>query len=39
LKCRLYRTGSGMQGEPPTDWVLAALDLADSSGDQSVRRH
>jgi hypothetical protein len=35
LKCRLYRTESGMQGEPPTDWVLAALGLAASSGTQS----
>ena len=35
LKCRLYRTESGMQGEPPTDWVLAALGLADPSGKRS----
>jgi hypothetical protein len=35
LKCRLYRTGSGMRGEPPTDWVLAALGLADSFAKRS----
>jgi hypothetical protein len=35
LKCRLYRTEGGMQGEPPTDWVLAALGLAASSGERS----
>ena len=35
LKCRLYRTESGMQGEPPTDWVLAALGLAAPSGKRS----
>jgi hypothetical protein len=35
LKCRLYRTESGMQGEPPTDSVLAALGLADSSAKRS----
>lgn len=35
LKCRLYRAESGMQGEPPTDWVLAALGLAASSGEPS----
>jgi hypothetical protein len=34
LKCRLYRTESGMLGEPPTDWVLAALGLAASPGEQ-----
>lgn len=38
LKCRLYRTESGMQGEPPTDWVLAALGLAASSGKRSGPR-
>jgi len=35
LKCRLYRTESGKRGEPPTDWVLAALGLAASSGERS----
>lgn len=30
-KCRLYRTESGMRGEPPAEWVLAALDLPASS--------
>ena len=35
LKCRLYRNESGMQGEPPTDWVLAALGLAASSAKRS----
>ena len=35
LKCRLYRNERGMQGEPPTDWVLAALGLAASSGKRS----
>ncbi|HET9102720.1 MAG TPA: hypothetical protein VFN55_05150 [Solirubrobacteraceae bacterium] len=35
LKCRLYRTESGMQGEPPTDWVLAALGRADSAAKRS----
>jgi hypothetical protein len=25
--------GSWLQGEPPTDWVLAALGLAASSGE------
>jgi hypothetical protein len=25
LKCRLYRTETGIQGEPPNDWLLAAL--------------
>lgn len=35
LKCRLYRTESGMQGEPPVDWVLAALGLPASSETRS----
>lgn len=35
VKCRLYRTVSGMQGWPPTDWVLAALGLAVFSGERS----
>jgi hypothetical protein len=35
LKCRLYRTENGMQGEPPTDWVLAALGLSASSETRS----
>jgi len=35
LKCRVYRTESGMQGEPPTDWVLAALGLAASFAKRS----
>jgi hypothetical protein len=35
LKCRLYRSESGLQGEPPTDWVLAALGLAASAGERS----
>lgn len=35
LKCRLYRTESGMQGEPPIDSVLAALGLAASSEKRS----
>jgi hypothetical protein len=30
LKCRLYRTESGLRGEPPTDWLLAALGFAAS---------
>lgn len=25
LKCRLYRTDSGLRGTPPDEWVLAAL--------------
>ena len=25
LKCRLYRTGAGLTGAPPDDWVLGAL--------------
>ena len=25
LKCRLYRTEDGMRGQPPEEWVLAAL--------------
>ena len=32
LKCRLYRTQSGMQGEPSTDWLLG---LAASSARRS----
>jgi hypothetical protein len=35
LKCRLYRTDSGMQGAPPMDWVLAALGLSASSETRS----
>lgn len=35
LKCRLYRTENGMQAEPPTDWVLAALGLSASSETRS----
>lgn len=35
LKCRLYRTESGMQSVPPTAWVIAALGLAASSGERS----
>jgi hypothetical protein len=35
LKCRLYRTESGMQGEPPTDLVLVALGLAAPAGQRS----
>ena len=37
LKCRLYRAASGMQGEPRTDWVLAALGLAASSASGQAR--
>jgi hypothetical protein len=25
MNCRLYRTEGGMRGEPPEEWVLAAL--------------
>ncbi len=35
LKCRLYRTESGMQGAPSTDWLLAALGLDPASENQS----
>jgi hypothetical protein len=38
LKCRLYRTESGMQGEPPTDLVLAALGLPASAAKSSGPR-
>jgi hypothetical protein len=31
----VYRAESGMPGEPPTDWVLAALGLAASSSERS----
>jgi hypothetical protein len=27
LKCRLYRTTTGMSGAPPQQWVLAALGI------------
>jgi hypothetical protein len=27
LKCRLYRTETGMRGAPPEEWVLAALGI------------
>jgi hypothetical protein len=26
LKCRLYRTGEGLRGTPPDEWIVAALD-------------
>lgn len=44
MKCRLYRTASGMRGEPPEEWVLAALGLPAAdvylaiSGDWASRR-
>ena len=25
IKCRLYRTAEGLTGEPPDDWIAAAL--------------
>ncbi len=28
MKCRLYRTGAGLTGEPPEEWLRAALDAA-----------
>jgi hypothetical protein len=27
LKCRLYRTETGLRGAPPEEWVLAALGI------------
>lgn len=44
MKCRLYRTAGGMRGEPPEEWVLAALGLTAAdvdlaiSGDWASRR-
>ena len=35
LKCRLYRTESGLTGTPPEDWILAAL--AAGRGDTGQR--
>ena len=28
LKCRLYRTGSGLSGLPPEEWIRTALAIA-----------
>jgi hypothetical protein len=35
LKCRLYRIDSEMHGDPPTEWVLAALGHAAATGKRS----
>jgi hypothetical protein len=34
LKCRLYRTEGGVHGEPPIDWVIAALGRRASSAER-----
>ncbi len=31
FKCRLYRTPEGTSGVPPTEWISAAIDLAQES--------
>jgi hypothetical protein len=40
LNCRLYRTDSGVQGTPPDEWLIAALDHARSrhDGEEHHRR-
>lgn len=36
LKCRLYRTDHGLQGAPPDEWIVTALDGA-SPGARALR--
>jgi hypothetical protein len=32
MKCRLYRTASGLTGQPPEEWLRAALQRAAGAG-------
>jgi hypothetical protein len=37
LKCRLYRSATGLTGGPDEAWILAAFDLLERRGDCTPR--